>query len=103
MAAYWEIATHSDHDMFSQYKYLIVNLFVFSPRVLECKFFLIAHCPDQCLLISISYKTWLKFAKWFQRRRSMKLWTDDGRTQKHGYTISSTCEPYGELRTAILQ
>ena len=26
MAAYWEIASHSAYDMFSQYKHLIVNL-----------------------------------------------------------------------------
>ena len=25
----------------------------------------------------------------------MKLWTDDGRTPEHGYTISSPCEPNG--------
>ena len=25
----------------------------------------------------------------------MKLWTDDGRTPEHGYTISSPCEPKG--------
>ena len=29
MAAYWEIAAHSANDMFSKYKYLIVNLPVF--------------------------------------------------------------------------
>ena len=27
MAAYWERAAHSVDDMFSKYKYLIVNLF----------------------------------------------------------------------------
>ena len=26
MAAYWEAAAHSTYDMFSKYKYLIVNL-----------------------------------------------------------------------------
>ena len=26
MATYWEIAAHSAYDMFSKYKYLIVNL-----------------------------------------------------------------------------
>ena len=36
MAAYWEIAAHSAYDMFS--KYLIVNLFFFPPRFLECEF-----------------------------------------------------------------
>ena len=40
MAAYWEIAAHSAYDMFSKYKYLIVNLF-FPSRFLEWNFFLI--------------------------------------------------------------
>ena len=34
MAAYWKIAAHSTYDMFSKYKYLIVNLF-FPTAVLE--------------------------------------------------------------------
>ena len=39
MAAYWEIAAHSAYNMFSRYKYLIVNLlFFFPPRFLECEF-----------------------------------------------------------------
>ena len=38
--AYWEIAAHSTYDMFSEYKYLIVNLvffffFFFSMSVFE--------------------------------------------------------------------
>ena len=32
VAAYWEIAAHSAYDMFSMYKYLIVN-FVFPTLV----------------------------------------------------------------------
>ena len=28
MATYWEIAAHSAYDMFSKYKYLIVNLVI---------------------------------------------------------------------------
>ena len=35
MAAYWEIATHSANDMFSKYKYQIVNLVFFPHRFLE--------------------------------------------------------------------
>ena len=31
MAAYWEIAAHSAYDMFSKYKYLIVNLLFATP------------------------------------------------------------------------
>ena len=37
MAAYWEIAAHSANNMFSVYKYLIVNL-VFPPRFLKWEF-----------------------------------------------------------------
>ena len=37
MVAYWELAAHSAYDMFSKYKYLIVNLF-FPPRFLKWEF-----------------------------------------------------------------
>ena len=37
MAACWKIAAHSAYDVFSKYKYLIVNL-VFPPRFLEWEF-----------------------------------------------------------------
>ena len=42
VAAYWEIAAHLAYDMFSKYKYLIVNL-VFPTSVLlwEC----LSDCP----------------------------------------------------------
>ena len=48
------------------------------------------------LPIDASYKIWLWLAKRFQRRRSLKLWTDDGRTTDgrtpdHGHPISSPC------------
>ena len=58
------------------------------------------------LPIDASYKIWLWLAKRFQRRRSMKLWTDgrttDGRMPDHGHPISSPCEPNGsgELKIA---
>ena len=46
MATYWEIAAHSAYDMFSKYKYLIVNL-VFPTSVFSSgNFFLIAPFPD---------------------------------------------------------
>ena len=32
VAAYWEIAAHWAYNMFSQYKYLGVNLVFFPPR-----------------------------------------------------------------------
>ena len=39
MVAYWEIAAHSAYDMFSKYRYLIVNLvFFFQSRFLEWEF-----------------------------------------------------------------
>ena len=50
------------------------------------------------LPIDASYKIWLWLAKRFQRRRSLKLWTDgrtDGGTTDHGHPISSPCEPNG--------
>ena len=37
MATFWEIAASSAYDMFSWYKYLIVNAF-FPPRLLELEF-----------------------------------------------------------------
>ena len=59
--------------------------------------------------IDASYKIWLWLAKRFQRRRSLKLWTDgrttdDGRTPDHGHPISSPCEPNGsgELKYGFL-
>ena len=33
MTAYWEIAAHSANNMFPVYKYLIVNLVFFPPRL----------------------------------------------------------------------
>ena len=51
------------------------------------------------LPIDASNKIWLWLAKPFQRRRSLKLWTDgrttDGRTPDHGHPKSSPCEPHG--------
>ena len=37
MAAYWEIAAHSAYDMFSKYKYLIIDL-IFPISGLEWEF-----------------------------------------------------------------
>ena len=52
VAAYWEIAAHSAYDMFSQYKYLIVNLVFVPPRFRWGRnFFLIAPFPDHCQLV----------------------------------------------------
>ena len=39
MAAYWEVAAHSAYDMFSEYKYLIVNLVFSRLDFLEWDFF----------------------------------------------------------------
>ena len=53
MTAFWEIAAHSADDMFSKYKYLIVNL-VFTTSVFGVAFLMIAPFPDHCLLIPFS-------------------------------------------------
>ena len=49
-AYYWEIAAHSAYNMFSKYKYLIVNLGFSHFGFLSGNFFLIASFPDHCLL-----------------------------------------------------
>ena len=51
MAAIWEIATHSAYDMFSKYRYLIVNLDFSHLDFWRGNFFLIAPFPDHCLLV----------------------------------------------------
>ena len=53
MAAYWEIVAQLAYNMFSKYKYLIVNL-VFPTSVFGVgNFFLIAPFPDHCLLVPL--------------------------------------------------
>ena len=53
MATYWppigKIAAHSAYDMFSSYKYLIVNLVFLG--FWSGNLFLIAPFPDRCLLV----------------------------------------------------
>ena len=39
------------------------------------------------------HKIWSRLANWLQRYSSFKVWTTDGRTTDHWYTISSPCEP----------
>ena len=52
-----KIAAHSAYEMFSWYKYLIVSLHFFSPRVYgEGIFFLIVPFPDLCLLVHFYIK-----------------------------------------------
>ena len=51
MATYWEIAAHSAYDMFSWYKYLIVNLVFSHLGVWSWNLFLIVPFPDLCLLV----------------------------------------------------
>ena len=53
MAAYWETAAHSAYDMFSKYKYLIVNLDFSRLSFWSANFFLIAPFPDHCLLVPL--------------------------------------------------
>ena len=52
MAALWEIAAHSAYDIFSKYKYLIVNLVFSHLGFWSGNFFLIVPFPDHCLLVS---------------------------------------------------
>ena len=52
VTAYWEIAAHLAYDMFSWYKYLIVNLVFSHLRFWSVNFFRMAPFPDHCLLLS---------------------------------------------------
>ena len=51
MATYWENTAHSACDVFSWYKYLIVEFRFFPPRFWSGNLFLIAPFPDCCLLV----------------------------------------------------
>ena len=57
VAAYWEIAAHSAYDMFSKYKYQVVNLVFSHLGFWSGNFFLIAPFPDHCLLVPSSSST----------------------------------------------
>ena len=60
MAADREIADHSANDMFSEYKYLIVNLAFSRLGFLSGNFFLIAPFPDHCILVHFCFHSeWL--------------------------------------------
>ena len=61
MATYWEIAAHSAYDMFSWYKYLIVNLVFSHLGFWGGNLFLIAPFPDLCLLVPLYKHRSLKF------------------------------------------
>ena len=50
-----KIAAHSAYDMFSWYKYLIVNLVVSHLGFWSGNLFLIAPFPDLCLLVPFIY------------------------------------------------
>ena len=56
MADYWEIAAHSVYDMFSKFKYQIVNLVFSHLGFWSGNFFLIAPFSDNCLLVRFSEK-----------------------------------------------
>ena len=47
--------------------------------------------------VEAPHKISTRLAKQFQRRRSLKLWTTDGRTPDHGHPISSPCEPSAQV------
>ena len=52
MATYWKVAAHLAYEVFSWYKYLIVNIVFSPPRFLECES--LSDCAsfsDLCLLV----------------------------------------------------
>ena len=51
---FWKIAAHSAYDMFSWYKYLIVNLVFSHLGFWSGNLFLIAPFPDLCQLVLFS-------------------------------------------------
>ena len=53
MVTFGKIAAHSAYDMFSWYKYLIVNLVFSHLAYWSGNLFLIAHFPDCCLLVPL--------------------------------------------------
>ena len=53
-----KIAAHSAYDMFSWYKYLIVNLVFSNLGFWSGVLFLIAPFPDRCLLVSLICHIW---------------------------------------------
>ena len=57
MATYWEIAAHSACNVFSWYKYLIVNLVFSHLGFWSGNVFLIAPFPDRCILVPFCLTT----------------------------------------------
>ena len=53
MTTYRETAAHSAYDMFSKFKYLIVNLVFYPTRFLERKFLSDCVWPEHCLLVPL--------------------------------------------------
>ena len=74
MALYWEIAARSVYDMFSKYKYLIVNFEVFEvgisfglrlyPYIVAYLYLLVHVCPDK-IMISLHQTKLHKFPVFF--------------------------------------
>ena len=52
VAFYWEKAAHSAYNMFSKYKYLILNLVFSNLGFWSGDFFQIAPFPDHCLHVT---------------------------------------------------
>ena len=59
MVVFWEIAAHSAYDMFSKYKYLIVNLVFPTSVFLEWGF--LSDCA--CQLVPLHYKLLVYFVR----------------------------------------
>ena len=70
MAGYWEKAAHSAYNMFSKYKYLIVNLVFSYLGFWSGNIFLIAPFPDHCLLVP--FPTFVSLPPWSFRGRQDK-------------------------------
>ena len=53
MTAYWEIVALSAYDMFSKYKYLNVNLVLFTPRF-GVRIYFLVQFTEHCLILFFS-------------------------------------------------
>ena len=59
-----KIAAHSAYDMFSWYKYFIVNLVFSHLGFWSGNLFLISHFPDLCLLVPFHIFIYVRVTEW---------------------------------------
>ena len=84
-----KIAAHSAYDMFSWYKYLIVNLVFSHLGFWSGNLFLIAPFPDLCLLVPFyhfHFNCLRKMARQHTRQRDL----EEGRNAKHAYCLKAS-------------